>query len=130
MNSIVRICCISNKTEPANPFACYEYVQRAIDEVRKENADIIVFPKYALSSASCGSMFANTALLEACQIHLEQLAAYAKELDAYVVIGLPVKAGTKVINANAVLYHGEIIGYIPDEEAPFAYGWPEKFLHI
>ncbi|WP_040197979.1 NAD(+) synthase [Candidatus Soleaferrea massiliensis] len=128
MNSIVRVCCIANRTEPANPFACYEYVQRAIDEVRKANADIIVFPKYALSSASCGSLFGNAALLETCRVSLEQLGAATKDIGAYIVIGLPVKVGSKVISAFAVLHQGSILGYIPEDEEAFSYGLPEEFL--
>ena len=128
MNSIIRVCCIANKTEPANPSACYEYVQRAIDEVRKDGADILVLPQYALSSASCGSLFSNTALLEACQTNLEKLSASTKDLSAYIIIGLPVMAGTKVVNANAVLYRGEILGYIPSEELLTDWMLPDKFL--
>lgn len=114
MDNLIRIATIVNPVVQLNPNKCYEYIVEKIDEVKSKSPDIIVFPTLALSSASCGSLFKNKDLLDSCNLNLYKLAEYTKDMNSYILVGLPIRLDNKVISAIAVLLNGNILSYVPD----------------
>lgn len=122
MNSIIRFTGTVNKVSCANPFDCVEEIQAALSDASTLESDIIVFPKLALCSPSCGNLFLSTTLLEQCEAALEQLLHDSAQIPSYIIVGLAMDDYGKPVSAMAVLYRGELIGLIPtlDSPAPFA----------
>lgn len=118
MNSIIRVVAAAAKTIPANPSACAEQIQSVLKELEASPADIVVLPKLALCSPSCGAFFHNTALLDGCKDALEELCIATKDYPTYIIVGLAMADSPLPVSAIAVLYQGQILGYIPTQDNP------------
>ena len=53
-------------------------------------AKVIVFPELCMTGYSCGDLFLQELLIERAMSGLSEIAAYTKETDAIVFVGLPV----------------------------------------
>ncbi len=121
MNSIVRITGMINKVNCANPLDCVEEIGQLLSESSVEDSDILLFPKLALCSPSCGNLFLNRMLTDQCSHGLRVLQQKTKELSGYVVVGLAIDDCGRAVSAMAVLHKGELIGLVPtmDNPSPF-----------
>jgi NAD+ synthase (glutamine-hydrolysing) len=79
----------------ADPGACLDEILRVLKDAGE--ADITVFPKLALCSPSCGNVYSNKMLTEACQFALDKLCQLTVKRGGYIIVG------------NAVLHRGEIV---------------------
>jgi len=88
---------------------------------RTEQSDIIVFPKLALCGASCGSLFENPLLTDACGEALQRLCEYTRGRAGYVIAGLAFDELGRTASAIAVIHNGEQVALIPapEADAPF-----------
>ena len=115
MNSLIRVSCISNRVSVANPQKCLEHIVAAIDELRPTTPDIIVLPSFALTSAGCGSLLSNIALLDCAKTALSELCLATADLACYIIAGLVIDDWCKPAPVCAVLYMGSVLGYVPAE---------------
>ena len=83
----------------------------------REQTDLLVFPELCISGYTCGDLFFESALLDACEAALERL---CRELpgERMVIVGVPLRQTDRLYNCAAVLFQGKIIGiqvksYIP-----------------
>lgn len=113
MNSLIRIACVSNRVSPLNPRRSLAHVLAALEEVRGSSPDIIVLPSFALTSASCGGLFGNIALLDGAKTALEELCLATADMPSYVIAGLVIDDWGKPAPVCAVLYSGRVMGYVP-----------------
>ena len=118
MNTILRVGCGVNRTYPANPKLCGYEIQELLQKMAQQEPDVMLFPSLALSSPSCGALFRNATLLDACQEQLSQLQIASKEQQGYLFVGLPLRDGGTVRSALAVLRQGQLLGYLPTQSAP------------
>ena len=93
MNTILRVGCGVNRTYPANPKLCGYEIQELLQKMAQQEPDVMLFPSLALSSPSCGALFRNATLLDACQEQLSQLQIASKEQQGYLFVGLPLRDG-------------------------------------
>lgn len=128
MNSLIRIATAVNKVNCANPQDCLEEIKQMLGELPA--CDILAFPKLALCSPSCGSLFAGSGFLEQCGEALDGLCAASKERDCYIVVGLALEDWGKVVSVMAVLYEGELVALVPtvDNPSPFANSGFSEYL--
>lgn len=124
MTSIIRLTAAVNKVNCANPRDCAEEIKQMLGEACARGCDIAVFPKLALCSPSCGTLFSNQSLLEDCVAALGEVQSASAEMDCYLLVGLAADDFGKAVSAMAVLYRGELIGLVPtlDNPPPFANG--------
>ncbi len=99
------------------PDTCLDYICSAIDEVRESSPDIIVLPSFALTSASCGSLFHNITLLDSAKTALDELRMVTADLPCFVIVGLVIDDWNKPAPVCAVLHKGELIGFVPAEKS-------------
>ena len=118
MNSLLRVCCISNRVKPLQPGQCLQTLLPVLDHVKADAPDIILLPQFALTGVSCGSFFQNPALLDAAGRSLEQLAVSLKGFDGFLVAGLAVSDCGRPCGACAVLQGGSLLGFIPVPDGP------------
>lgn len=119
MNSLIRVSCVSNRVQTMRPDICLEYSLSAIDDLRENAPDIILLPSFALTSASCGGLFQNSALLDSAKTALDELCLATADLPSYLIAGLVIDDWSKSAPVCAVLYRGEVVGYVPSQPAPF-----------
>ena len=73
-------------------------------------AGIVLFPELCLTGASCGSLFGSAVLLRRAEEGLDRIKAASRELDAVIVVGLPLLCRGSLLNCAVVLRRGAIAG--------------------
>ena len=85
-----------------------------IEKADAEKADILLLPELALTGYSCGDLFFQDGLWNAVKKGLKEVAdCSGKHPELTVVVGLPVRYGTKLYNCAAVISRGEVSGFVP-----------------
>lgn len=83
-----------------------------------QSSSVVVFGELSLSGYSCGDLFAQDTLLQACLDSLAMVAQATQGTDQLVVVGQPVEVRDCLYNAAAVLFDGQVIGLIPKQYLP------------
>jgi len=80
--------------------------------------DVVVFPELAISAYSCGRLFQQRALLEACEAQTLRLAENNPNNGQLLIVGLPIPVGNALYNCAAAIHNGKIIGIVPKHYLP------------
>lgn len=89
-----------------------------IKQAAKEGVRALVLPELGLTGYTCADLFLKPTLLDAAENGLTRLLTQTKTLDIVFIAGLPVRAGTVLLNAAAVCYKGKIYGVVPKTYLP------------
>ena len=128
ITTYLKAAALSPRVSVANPAenarACLEAIQMALNA----GVQAIVLPELFLTGCTCGDLFTQSPLLDACETSLHWLAEQTKHTSALIAIGLPAQIGGRVYNCAAVLQSGSILGLVskqalsPEERRWFASG--------
>ncbi|NLJ65416.1 MAG: NAD(+) synthase [Christensenellaceae bacterium] len=115
---MLNIACVSPDGKPA----AVEYnTKQIINSIKRfSDADIILFPRLCISSASCGHMYRQPTLINACKKAAHIIAEQVK--NQYVIVGMPIRLDCgSLIDVVAIMHNGKIISLIPlsDSKYPF-----------
>lgn len=114
-----RITVASPKVTVADPMANAAATMASIDAITNEFAsDLIVFPELGLSAYTCGDLFATKPLLDASEAALQQITVQSAAHGSTIVVGLPLRVQTWVMNVAAVVRGGSIRGIVPKTFLP------------
>lgn len=114
-----RIAAVSPKVVVADPAANAAETIATMDAVvQQSNPDLILFPELGLSAYTCGDLFATQMLLDASLDALGAIATHSYSCDAAIVVGLPLRVGTSVMNVAALVRGGFIRGLVPKTFLP------------
>lgn len=92
---------------------CHYNAERIIDNINKANAEkakIIIFPELSITGYTCGDLFAQTTLIREAESSILHVAEQTKHLDVISIIGAPVEANGKLMNAAVVIHRGKVLG--------------------
>lgn len=89
-----------------------------IDEAAASGNKVIVFPELCITGYTCQDLFLQDRLLEAAKDALLVIAERTKEIDALVLVGLPLEVFGKLYNVAAVISRGKILGIVPKTHMP------------
>ncbi len=130
MNSLIRISCVVNRVQVANPKVCANSMLDAIEQIQNLQPAIVVFPALSLCGASCGFLFHNQTLLDNCMEFLDELCLKTQQMNAYVLAGLPINTAGRTNSVIAVILRGKLLGFLPAGDAPseLSKQYPEKML--
>ena len=84
-----------------------------IRQAAESQISLLAFPELCLTGATCGQLFSQKLLQDACQTALAEIAAATKGLVFPVIIGSPVIHQGKLFNCAVVLSDGKVRGIIP-----------------
>ncbi len=94
-------------------------IQNAIETLKADNPDWIIFPRLCLTGASCGDLFRQKLLQAAALQALTDLTALTAGASSKVLLGLPLGVGEKVFEGLALLSNGQV-------QALMLAPWPES----
>lgn len=118
-DGFVKVCAVTPEVRVAdvrfNVDACVEAVNEACTG---EGAMVVVLPELALTAYTCEDLFWQDALLDAAERGLADFAARTSDLDALLLVGLPVRVNAKLYNCCVVLSAGTILGVVPKRHLP------------
>ncbi|MDE6127339.1 MAG: NAD(+) synthase, partial [Muribaculaceae bacterium] len=77
-----------------------------IRKAEEAGADLAVFPELCVTGYTCGDLFHNSALLDAAQEALAEIAAATRGLHVAAVVGIPLRKGCMLLNCGALLADG------------------------
>ncbi len=93
---------------------------------RLSPVDLLLFPELALTGYSCGDLFGQQTLLDAAEEALFVLAAETVDLPAVLVVGLPLRVQSALMNVAAVLAAGKILAIVPKQYLPTNHEFYER----
>ncbi len=93
-------------------------VAAATEACTQDGAMVVVLPELCLTGYTCEDLFWQDALLAAADRGLAAVAARTAELNALLLVGLPVRVQGKLYNCAAVLSAGSILGVVPKTHIP------------
>ncbi len=98
-----------------NVDACVAAASRACTE---DGASVVVLPELAITGYTCEDLFWQDALLDAAERGLADFAARTEDLDALLLVGVPVRVNAKLYNCCAAVSSGTILGVVPKRHIP------------
>ncbi len=98
---------------------CDYNADRVIECIEKADAlgvKVLAFPALTLTGVTCGDLFSHRVLLDGAWTALQKVVAATKGRDMLVFVGLPYALGSRVLDAGAAVYDGELLGLTPRGE--------------
>lgn len=89
-----------------------------IDEVVKQDVEMVVFPELCVTGYTCTDLFWQTYLIENAYRQILKIAEYTDGKDILVVVGFPFENEGELFNAAAVMCNGKVIGIVPKKNLP------------
>lgn len=90
-----------------------EKIIESIKAARKQNAELVVFPEYAISGTPCYDLLREAPFHEACQETLREIATHCEGIS--VLVGLPIQERNIIMytmSAAAFIQDGRIVKFI------------------
>lgn len=103
-----------------------EVIVNKICSLESKGVDIIVFPELCLTGYTCGDLFEQQFLLDACLQSLANIVEATKSCSSISLVGLPFSFEGRLFNCAAVVGHGRIYGLVPKSEIPNCAEFYEK----
>ncbi|MCI9143063.1 MAG: NAD(+) synthase [Lachnospiraceae bacterium] len=114
----IKVAAVTPKIRVADPAYNARIICERMEEACGAGAKIIVFPELCITGYTCGDLFLQQLLLEEAARQLLEIAAHTKEMDALVMVGLPMEREGRLYNVAATLWRGEILGFVPKANIP------------
>lgn len=113
MKDFIRVACVSPKILIGDCEANAEQIMMLIDEVTESNAQFVVFPELCITGATCGDLFKQKSLIKKAKESLVKISSLTKGKEIVAIIGLPLRFKGELYNVAAVVYDGEVLGFVP-----------------
>ena len=112
-SGFLKVCAVSPRVTVAGVQSNLNAALQEIEKANKNKVQILVFPELFLSGYTCGDLFLQTALQDACKSALTAVCRATENSALAVVIGLPLKFGASLYNCAAVVQNGMVVAVIP-----------------
>ena len=89
-----------------------------IKQAAEQDVKLLALPELCITGYTCGDLFFQKTLIDGAWEQLQRIKNETANLDIIAVVGLPMPKNGKLINAAAVLYHGEISGTVGKKNIP------------
>ena len=100
---------------------CNANADAIIDLAKKAaagGAQLIVFPELCITAYTCGDLFLQRTLLDGALSALKRICAETAELNALILVGLPLVDNGATYNCAAILHRGNILALVPKTYIP------------
>ena len=114
MLDFIRIACAVPAVKVGDVKKNAEDICAYIEKADAANADLLVFPELALTGYSCGDLFFQDALWKAVKEGLKRICECTQKCPALnVVVGLPIRLNSKLLNCAVLIRDGGLRGIVP-----------------
>lgn len=83
-----------------------------IHQAEDKGAEIIVFPELCISGYTCQDLFGQRQLISKCEESLSQILDSTRAHSIISIVGMPVSAGSLLMNCAVAIQNGRILGCI------------------
>ena len=109
----IKAAAVSPRIALGDPRKNAEAAAHAVLDCARERVQLLVFPELFLSGASCGDLFLQQPLLDACETALGTLLQQTAQTDLLFAVGLPLRAAGRLYNCAALCRGGVLLGFVP-----------------
>ncbi len=88
-------------------------VIETLEKAEKLGVKVLAFPALTLTGVTCRDLFLHRVLLDGARAALEKVRAASAGKDVLIFVGLPCEIGSRLVNAAAAVYDGEVLGLVP-----------------
>lgn len=89
-----------------------------IGDMKAEGVKVMVFPELCITGYSCRDLFLQRKLIDSAKEQLRRIIIDTADVDALILVGLPVSVRGKLYNVAAVLNRGSNLGFVPKQNIP------------
>ena len=114
----IRVAAVSPETRVADVDFNINEIMRMIRVAEEKHADIAVFPELSVTGYTCGDLFYQQNLLDKTEEALLRLAEFSTEVGTVIVVGAPLRSGSRLFNCAVVIGNGKIFGAVPKTHLP------------
>ncbi|WP_294411225.1 NAD(+) synthase [uncultured Ruminococcus sp.] len=109
----MRIICTSIEIDISDCNANVRQIVDKMNEAKKMECDVLVFPELCITGYSCGDMFYHQDLIDLALKGILTIVRESTSNDIVTVVGLPYSVNDKLYDCAAVICNGSILGIIP-----------------
>ncbi|MBE6688685.1 MAG: NAD(+) synthase [Ruminococcaceae bacterium] len=109
-DGFIKIAAVSPDITPADCEKNTESIIKNARKAAKNGAKLIVFPQLCLTGYTLGDLFLQKALTDSAAECLTKIAGESENIDAVLIVGVPVAVANGVYNCAAVINKGRICG--------------------
>lgn len=117
-DGFIRVAAATPEIKVADPVYNGDKVWEMVQNGRKNNAKIMVFPELCLTGYTCGDLFLHDILITKAKEELKKLVDRTLGLDMLIFVGLPWERGGKLYNVAAAVWNGELLGLVTKTNLP------------
>ena len=110
MPELCRIAAVVPRVKPGDVLFNTDEVIDCAREAVAAGAGVVLFPELCLTGATCGDLFGSAVLLRRAEEGLCRIKAASRELDALIVVGLPLLCRGLLLDCAVLLRKGVIAG--------------------
>lgn len=83
------------------------------DKAEAKGCSLVVFPELSVTGYSCADLFGQDLLLSKAEEGVKTIMAYSRGKHVTIVVGVPVRYGSRLYNCAAVVRNGGLKGIVP-----------------
>ncbi|MCW8092343.1 NAD(+) synthase [Alteromonas sp. ASW11-130] len=117
-HGFVRVAVCIPEVKVADPEFNSEQTLDLAKQAADANAAICLFPELGISAYSCGDLFHQDALLDACLTALRKIVKRSTSIPSLLLIGAPLKIEGALYNCAITVHQGKILGVVPKTFLP------------
>ena len=117
-HNMVKVACATNYVRLASPMDNVEEIAKIIQDSKKHDLDILLFPELSLSGYSCGDVFFFDTLLKTIELAIEELRKKTIKNHTLIFVGAPLVYHDKLYNCAIAMCDGTILGVVPKSNLP------------
>ena len=119
----IRVAAAAFNVAPCNPASNAEAITKLILDSHKAGAHITAFPELSLTGATCGDMFASSALINGAVSSLAKILEDTQACDTIAIIGMPLEYNGLLYNCAVAIQSGHIIAAVPKTSVGASERW-------
>lgn len=116
--NLIKVACATNEIVVANPILNAKNIIHIIEENKKNNLDILVFPECSVSGYFCGDLFFLDDLLKHVEEGLKMICEATIQNECIIFVGAPILNLDKLYNCAIAIHNGQILGIVPKSNLP------------
>ncbi len=117
-HGFARVAACTIRTAVADPATNAASVLDLAAEVSAEGAALAVFPELALSAYAIDDLLLQDPLLDAVEAAVATLVAGSTDLLPLLLVGAPLRHGTRIYNCALAVHRGLLLGVVPKVHLP------------
>ena len=102
----------------ADPIRNAESIVEVSRRLSESGVAVAVFPELALTGYAIDDLLGQDAVLDAVHEGLEVIAQASVELLPVIIVGAPLRQGTRLFNTAVVFHRGRVLGVVPKVHLP------------